>query len=71
MGFNFYARLVLLLLFAPQKGVEVEYVLPNECITKIEIIPGKTDCRGPAMNNLTCSHLLITYKPGCERLNVK
>ena len=64
-------RAILLLVVFGLQGdkPEVEVVLGPECITEMHATE-HTDCRGPALDNLTCKRIVITYRKGCEHINV-
>ena len=51
---------------APQT---VEVVVDRECATAVNMGP-KFECTGPDDQHLTCTGLVVSFKPSCERLNI-
>jgi len=47
----------------------VEVVVDRECATGVSMGP-KFECRGDDERHLTCTGLVVTFSPKCERLNV-
>lgn len=53
-----------------RKPISARVELARHCITKVELSE-KTQCKGPDLEHLSCTGIVLTKKNGCETLHVE
>lgn len=70
MGFFVRLGLVILLVTLGALAAKPEYVLIRDCMISIEL-SDRAECKGPDMDHMVCTGVLITKKKNCEMLSAK